>query len=256
MLVILSPAKSQDFETKVTGFKCSDITFKNETLKVLANLKKRSVSELEKLLEVSKKIADLNAKRFKNFKKSFTESNSKPALFAYTGDVYQGLSANDLSKADVNFLQKHLRIITGFYGLLKPLDLIQAYRLEMKNKLSVEGSKNLYDFWGDKLTAMLISDAKKNKSDFIVNLASNEYAKAINFKKLGLNVVTPVFKDNTKGDYKVVAIFAKKARGLMVNFIAKNKVKDIDALKKFNLEGYKFSVKDSSANELVFLRKH
>lgn len=256
MLVILSPAKSQDFETEVEGFKSTEITFKSEALKILNQLKKKSTKELEKLLGVSAKIAELNNKRFRDFKKSFPESTSKQAIFAYTGDVYQGLDANGLSKSEINFLQKHLRIISGFYGILKPLDLIQAYRLEMKNKLSVNDSKDLYDFWGGKLTEVLIRDAKKNKSDCIVNLASNEYSKAINFKKLGLDLITPVFKDNTKGEYKVIAIYAKKARGMMVNYIAKNKVSDVSKLKNFDLDGYKFSKKESSSSELVFLRKH
>lgn len=254
MIILLSPAKSQDFNEENFKFECSKLLFTQKTLEILAELKKHDRENLQKVLNVSPKIADLNIQRFQDFNQNFAGKKTKPAIFAYSGDVYKGLDARSLNKSQINFLQKHLKIITGFYGILRPLDSIQAYRLEMKNKLNIDGSENLYNFWKEDLTKYLLEEIKVNKSKIIVNLASNEYSKAIDFKNLNVKLVTPVFKDKSKGVYKVIAIYAKKARGMMVNYIAKNKAKSEADLKNFDYEGYKFSKSESKNGELVFLR--
>ncbi|MCL4157032.1 UNVERIFIED_CONTAM: hypothetical protein GTU68_062590 [Idotea baltica] len=254
MIILLSPAKSQDFSEENLKIDPTNLLFKKKTLEVLSELKKFNTNELEKLLGVSSKIAKLNFERFEKFNSKFTTKNSKPAVFAYTGDVYQGLDVRNLNKTQINFLQKHLKIITGFYGVLRPLDSIQPYRLEMKNKLSVNDNKNLYSLWTQDLTKYLIDEIKNNKSEIIVNLASMEYSKAVDFKKLNAKLITPVFKDKSKGVYKVIAIYAKKARGMMVNYIAQNKIKSEQDLRGFDYEGYKFSKSESRDGELVFLR--
>jgi cytoplasmic iron level regulating protein YaaA (DUF328/UPF0246 family) len=252
MLIIVSPAKRLDFDSPAPVSAFTQPSHGKQSQVLIDRLKKCSAKDLSQLMKLSDSLTELNMQRYKTFKRPFNIKNAKQALFAFQGDVYLGLDAASLKKSEVNYAQKHLRILSGLYGVIAPLDLIQPYRLEMGTKLKCGGSKNLYEFWGDDLTVDLNKILKKEK--FLVNLASNEYSSAINFKKLTGEVITPVFKEKKGKQLKIVAIFAKKARGLMSRFIIQNKVTTVPGLKKFDAEGYKFSAQLSKGNELIFTR--
>ena len=205
-------------------------------------------------MDVSDKIAELNYERFQQFSTPFSTENARQALFAFKGDVYTGIDIENYNCKELDFAQDHLRILSGLYGLLRPLDLIQPYRLEMKTKLKNPRGKDLYTFWGDRLAKELTKELESQKQAVLVNLASNEYFKAINKKELKADIITPVFKEHKNGKYSVIAIFAKKARGMMSDFIIKNKIEDPERLKTFKQEGYEFSEPQSKGNELVFIR--
>ena len=249
MKVILSPAKKLN-EKSCDVKALSNISFSDDSKILVDELKDFSSDQLISLMSVSSNIANLNKERFNTWEYPFDDTNSKPAVFMFDGAVYSELDVQTLSKNDLDYLQENLRIISGLYGLLKPLDKIMPYRLEMGTKLQINGYKNLYEFWGEKITNHLIADCSED--DVIVNLASNEYSKAINLKSFK-NVVTPVFKDFKNGKSKVISFFAKKARGSFARFVIQEKPKKIDELLNFNGLGYQFT-EITSSNEIIFSR--
>jgi uncharacterized protein len=243
MLTLLSPAKSLNYEpSHHAGFILPH--FIAETKILAVQLKKFSVSDLQKLMGISKNLAELNHQRFQNFSENFDLENSKQALLAFDGDVYKPIEAEKFNSEDFNFAQKTLRILSGFYGVLRPLDLIQPYRLEMGTNL------NLYKFWIDKISQHLDSEGSKH----IINLASEEYFSVINPKKISAKIINITFKENKNGSYKIIGIYAKKARGLMANFIIKNKITNPQELKKFQSENYQFAKEMSGEMNFVFVR--
>jgi len=217
-------------------------------------LKTKSATDIKALMKVSDKIADLNVVRYKSFKTPFTTENAKQAMYAFRGDVYTGLDADSFNKSQVKFAQKHLRILSGLYGVLKPLDLMQPYRLEMGTKLANKNGKNLYEFWGDKINKALNEEISAQKDDYVINLASNEYFKSVQSKKLKGQVIDIQFKENKDGKYKIVAFFAKKARGMMCQYMIKNKLTKPEQLKGFNMENYLFNEELSDESIFVFTR--
>lgn len=257
MLIVISPSKSQDFSDQEFNVKNIPKTEPEllEDSKVLINeLKQKSPEDIARLMDLSENLATLNYSRYQNFSPPFTERNAKPALFAFQGDVYTDIEIDQYSEEDFEFAQDHLRIISGLYGLLKPLDLIQPYRLEMKIKLNTPDSNDLYEFWGDKITRLLNENLAAINAKALINLASNEYFKAIDQKKLQGKVITPEFKEFKQGQYKVVAVYAKRARGMMTNFIIKNKITDPEQIKTFNEAGYEYHENMSTDDKWVFIR--
>ncbi|WP_299527022.1 peroxide stress protein YaaA [uncultured Lutibacter sp.] len=252
MKIVISPAKSLDFETKVPTSQFTNGIFLNEAEKLNVILRKKSPKKLSELMSISSKLGELNWQRNQDWQLPFTLENAKQAVFAFKGDVYIGLDAYTLSENKIAQLQNKLRILSGQYGLLKPLDLMQPYRLEMGTKLKVGKKDNLYQFWDATVTNAFNEELKDD--EIFINLASNEYFKVIKPKLLKVPVITPVFKDYKDGKLKMISFFAKKARGLMVRFIIDNAVENIEDLKGFNYEGYAFDANLSSNNELVFTR--
>ncbi|WP_298367716.1 peroxide stress protein YaaA [uncultured Lutibacter sp.] len=252
MKIVISPAKSLDFETKVPTTKFTEGIFLKEAERLNKVLKKKSPKVLSKLMSISPNLGELNWERNQNWALPFTLENSKQAVYAFNGDVYTGLDVATLPIEKIDQLQDKLRILSGQYGVLKPLDLMQPYRLEMGTKLKVGTKENLYQFWGDKVTKALNSELEKD--ELFINLASNEYFKVINSKLLKSPIVTPVFKDYKNGNLKIISFFAKKARGLMVRYIIDNNIETIEGLKGFNSEGYVFDSNLSNNKELIFTR--
>jgi len=256
MHIIISPAKTIDLKTKVPTGKFSDIRFINESIELANILKGKSREELKKLMNISESLAKLNYDRYRNWHYPFSPEEGRQAIFAFKGDVYTGLDAYNLSDEVLEFAQKYLSILSGLYGLLRPMDLILPYRLEMGTKLKNPRGETLYKFWGDKITKQLIDDMKASGSDILINLASNEYFKSINTSMLNAQIITPVFKNSKNGEYKVISIYAKKARGLMTRYILQNKITDPEELLGFNEDGYYFNSNLSSDKELVFTREY
>ena len=254
MYIVISPAKSLDFETPAKANKHSEADFLAQSAKLIGELRKLAPQDISALMKVSDKIGQLNHDRFQSWQRPFTPENAKQALLAFKGDVYTGLDAESFSQHDYNWAQKHLRILSGLYGLLKPLDLIQPYRLEMGTRFANKGGKNLYEFWGDALTETLNKELAADKQPTLINLASNEYFKAIKPKQLNAEIITPVFKDFKNGQYKIISFYAKKARGLMSAYIIKNRLDNPEALKQFDSAGYYYSPEHSKGNQWVFLR--
>lgn len=252
MKIVLSPAKSLNFEKQLPTLKFSESIFLKESRQVHKVLKQKSPKELSELMDISDKLADLNWQRNKNWKTPFTPENARPAVFAFDGDVYTGLDAYSIPLEKLEILQDSLRILSGLYGLLKPLDLMQAYRLEMGTKLAIGESENLYKYWKPILTKAL--NKELTKGELFINLASNEYFSAVDVKALKVPVITPEFKDYKNGKLKIISFFAKKARGLMVRYIIDTDAKTIDDLKGFDYEGYQFDDNLSKGNHLVFTR--
>lgn len=252
MKIIISPAKSLDFETKALTSLYSQPRFLEQSLKLNKKLKSLSKKKLSELMSISSDLAALNYERNQNWHLPFTTENAKQAVFAFTGEAYRGLDVSSLPEDKLPLLQDRLRILSGLYGLLKPLDLIQPYRLEMGTKLKVGKADNLYKFWGQKIAVTLNSEMEDD--EILVNLASSEYFKAVDKKTLKAPMVTPVFKDFKNGEYKTIMTFAKKARGFMVRYILDNNCKTIEDLKGFNTERYRFSEELSTETELVFTR--
>ncbi|MDM7859494.1 peroxide stress protein YaaA [Alteromonas sp. ASW11-36] len=250
MLVVLSPAKNLDVEPVSLSLPATQPELMSETRELVDTCKQLSPANLASLMRISDKLALLNAERFNSFEFPFTVENAKPAVLTFNGDVYTGLDAGSLSEDDLAFAQQHVRILSGLYGVLRPLDLMQAYRLEMGTKLDNPKGKNLYEFWGDKVTEQLNAE----QQPVLINLASNEYFKVVSKKTLNARVITPVFKDTKNGKLKVISFFAKKARGLMARYIIENRVTDAEQLKQFNAAGYTFDATLSSDKELVFTR--
>ena len=252
MKIVISPAKSLDFETQTPTNEFTECVFLKETERLSKVLKKKSPKVLSKLMSISPNLGELNWQRNQDWSLPFSLENAKQAVFAFNGEVYNGLDAYSLSDEQITQLQNKLRILSGQYGVLKPLDLMQPYRLEMGTKLKVASKNNLYKFWGNKVTDAI--NKELNKDEVFVNLASNEYFKAVNTKLLKVSVITPVFKDYKNGQLKMISFFAKKARGLMVRYIIDNDINNIENLKGFNYEGYAFDTNLSSEKELVFTR--
>ena len=255
MLIVVSPAKTLDFESPVPAKEFSQPDFLSESRKLVKELKQLDPEAISSLMKVSPKIAEENFFRFNSFRTPFTEKNARQAIYAFKGDVYTGLDVASYRAADLKFAQKHLRILSGLYGLLRPLDLMQPYRLEMGTDFANARGRNLYEFWGDRITMALNEAMKGQKDRVLVNLASNEYFRAVKTQKLDAEIVTPVFRDYKNGQYKVISFFAKKARGRMASYIICNRLKKVDELKGFDVDGYRFSEAQSSGNELVFTRK-
>jgi len=257
MLMVVSPAKSLDFETRPGTRKFSQPEFLKESNALVKDLRKLEPDDLSELMDISPSLAEENHRRFANWHTPFDLKNSKQAIFAFKGDVYLGLQAEDFGTADLNFAQKHLRILSGLYGVLRPLDLMQPYRLEMGRKFGVNGAKTLYEFWGAKLTDQLNADfeSQSSKKNVLINLASNEYFNSIQTKGLDAEIITPVFKDWSNGKYRIVSFFAKKARGQMAAHIIKNRLQSPAKLKDFAVDGYRFDPEESTDNKLVFKRK-
>ena len=255
MIIVLSPAKTLDYEFE-TDAKHSVPVFLNQSSELIKVLKQKEPKDIASLMGLSDKLATLNFDRYQSWTASKKiQQDAKPSLMVFKGDVYQGLQAESLSRQDIVFAQKHLRILSGLYGILRPLDVMKPYRLEMGTKLETTKTKNLYDFWGDKIQKNILKELKNYKSDLLINLASKEYFSALGKLPQDINLVSPVFKDYKNGKYKIISFYAKKARGLMARWIIKNKVTDFEDLNEFNLEGYKYSKSDSSATAPIFYRK-
>ena len=252
MIAILSPAKSLDFDTPSQTKSSSKIIFEEETNKLVKKLKKLSAKKIGDLMSISATLSDLNYQRYQDFSQEYTTENSKQAILAFTGDVYRGLEATSFTEKEFEYAQNHIRILSGLYGLIKPLDLIQPYRLEMGTKFQITPKvKNLYEFWKDKITTEL---NRTLDGDILINLASNEYFKSVDVKNLKSDVLSIDFKDNKNGQYKTIMTYAKLARGYMTNYMVKNKVTNIDELRGFDYEGYTFNNELSQDLNWVFTR--
>ncbi|MDB6063487.1 MAG: hypothetical protein JWM78_3590 [Verrucomicrobiaceae bacterium] len=254
MLIVISPAKTLDFDTKPVTRKFTQPDFLDESQMLIDRLREFDPARISALMSVSDNLGELNHRRFMNWAPPFDLKNSKQALLAFRGDVYTGLDADSFSAADFTFAQKHLRILSGLYGLLKPLDLMQAYRLEMGTALDNVRGANLYSFWGERITDELNSVLSRQKKPLLINLASQEYFKAVHPKQLAAPVITPIFKERKGDTYKIVSFFAKKARGLMSAYIIKQRLQEAEAIKEFDSDGYRFNPQQSRATEWVFTR--
>ena len=253
MLTLLSPAKTLDLDTPAFSTHTQPEFLKSAQL-LNTELRDYSVTKLQKLMGLSEKLATLNVNRNQAWKPPFTTQNARSAIRAFQGEVYVRLDAKTFTQADLAFAQDHLRILSGLYGLLRPLDLMQAYRLEMGTSLKTEAGKGLYAFWGDSITQSLNNSLAEEKNPVVINLASNEYSKAITRKTLSAQLITPVFKEKKGDGYKVIAILAKRARGLMARHIIKKKLKTPAGLKKFSTDGYAYQPSLSTETEWVFTR--
>lgn len=254
MITVISPAKTLDFEVPGTTRKSSQPAFLQRSAELIEDARELSPEGIRALMGVSDNIAQLNHRRFMNWSAPFDLDNAKQAIFAFQGDVYTGLEADTLNFKQLNYAQKHLRILSGLYGLLRPLDLMQAYRLEMGLKFTNRAGTNLYQFWGDEISEALNAQLKKLQQGVLINLASNEYFKAVRPKNLNAEVITPIFKDFKSGKYKVISFYAKRARGEMARYIIENEIEDPAGLRKFKEGGYKYNKSESTARELVFTR--
>ena len=252
MKIVISPAKSLEFEKELPTKKHTEALFLKESRQIQKELKQKSPKELSELMHISDKLADLNWERNKDWRTPFTTDNARPAIYTFDGDVYTGLDAYTIPVSKIDVLQDQLRILSGLYGILKPLDLMQAYRLEMGTKLPIGEASNLYEFWKDSITKSLNKELADD--ELFVNLASNEYFSAVDVKKLKVPVITPDFKDYKDGKLKIISFYAKKARGMMVRYIVDTNAKTIDDLKGFNYDGYQFDGNLSKDNHLVFTR--
>jgi len=252
MKLVLSPAKSLDFESKLPTTRTSEGQFLSESERINKLLKKKSARSLSKLMSISPALGQLNYERNQDWQLPFTKDNARPAVYAFNGDVYRGLDVYTLDTKKLDKLQDTVRILSGLYGILKPLDLMQAYRLEMGTKLPIGRNKNLYELWKKKVTKALNDELEDN--ELFLNLASNEYFKAIDTKALKVPVINIDFKELKNGDYKTIGIFAKLARGLMARYIIDTNAKTLDDIKGFNLENYRFHGQLSKENSLVFTR--
>ncbi len=255
MLIVVSPAKTLDYESPLATEQFTLPELVDHSAELMKECRKLSPSDIAGLMKVSDKIAGLNVARFEQWSPDFTFDNARQAILAFKGDVYTGLDAQSFSEQDFKFAQQHLRMLSGLYGLLKPLDLMQPYRLEMGTKLSNERGSNLYQFWDSIITEKLNAAVSAQGDQTLVNLASNEYFKAVKPKLLDATVITPVFKDCKNGQYKVISFFAKKARGMMARYIIQNQIDSVEKLKQFDIAGYYFAEDESTATNLVFKRE-
>ena len=254
MLIVLSPAKSLDYKTPVMVKEPTLPEFVSESAKLIADLKKLAPQDVAKLMGLSDQLAVLNVGRYRDWSKKFTESNSKPAIYAFDGDVYDGFDVKTLNAKAVYFAQDHIRILSGLYGALRPLDLMQAYRLEMGTAFKNARGKDLYAFWGSRVTDSLKKILEKEKKPVLLNLASEEYFKVLQAKDLDCPVIAPVFQDAKDGKYKIISFYAKRARGLMARYVVENRISDPVDLKGFNLDGYRYCAAESTAVKPVFRR--
>ena len=254
MLIVLSPAKSLDYKTPVKVKEPTLPEFVSESAKLIADLKKLAPQDVAKLMGLSDQLAVLNVGRYRDWSKKFTESNSKPAIYAFDGDVYDGFDVKTLNAKAVHVAQDHIRILSGLYGALRPLDLMQAYRLEMGPTFKNARGKDLYAFWGSRVTDSLKKILEKEKKPVLLNLASEEYFKVLQAKDLDCPVIAPVFQDAKDGKYKIISFYAKRARGLMARYVVENRISDPADLKGFNLDGYRYCAAESTAVKPVFRR--
>lgn len=258
MLIITSPTKTQSFDF---GYELPDIDFSqpeflDQAEKIINILQEKSVDELQEILDISEDLAKQNYERFQSWRREHNKNNSKPALFTYQGDVFQELSLEDYTKDQFNYSDENLRIITAFYGVLHGMSLMQQYRLEMKHKINLDGeNKKMNKFWQDTLTEHLNKEAEKHSHDYLLNLASNQYARAINFRKLNMDVVDVDFKEIRDGEYKSIAIYIKKARGKMIDYCIRKEISKPNELKNFSQDGYEFKPEESEENSLFFARE-
>ncbi len=255
MLLVISPAKNLDYETAPTTKTSTQPTMLAQAQQLIEQLRPLAPHDVSALMKLSDKLGQLNYDRFQDWSQPFSHDNAKQAVLAFNGDVYTGLDAGSFSKADFTFAQQHLRILSGLYGLLRPLDLMQAYRLEMGTKFPNAGGKNLYEFWGERITDALNQQLQKANTQTLVNLASNEYFKSVKPKQLKADIITPVFKDWKTDKYKIISFYAKKARGLMARYIIQNQLTEVEQLQGFDLGGYGYSAELSTAKEIVFTRR-
>lgn len=255
MITLISPAKKLDEAQIKNPIEPTEPVLFNQTKILARTAKQQSAADLKKLMKLSDNLAELNADRYKSFRLNGLSNSAKPAALAFNGDVYGGLNAKSMTAAQMRYAQEHLRILSGLYGILKPMDLIQPYRLEMGIRLENPRGKNLYEFWGNKISKQLMADLADDKEKTIVNLASNEYFKAVDKKTLDAPVVTPHFLNVKDGQARALMFFAKRARGLMARWIINNKIEKSDDLLDFNVEGYKINKKLSEDGKLVFTRK-
>ncbi len=255
MLIVVSPAKTLDYESPLATEKFTQPDLVSYSKELIEVCRKLTPADVSSLMKVSDKIADLNVGRFQEWSETFTTDNARQAILAFKGDVYTGLEAETLSDADFDYAQDHLRMLSGLYGLLKPLDLMQPYRLEMGTKLANEKGTNLYQFWGNVITDKLNEAIAAQGDNVLINLASNEYFKAVKPKNLDAQVITPIFKDCKNGQYKVISFYAKKARGMMARYIIENRIESVADLTKFDVAGYYFVEEESTPTDLVFKRE-
>lgn len=254
MLMVISPAKDLAMQRQAPSNELTEPAMLADAKQLIAICRQLTPVDIAKLMKLSDKLAGLNAARFADWQLPFTKHNASPALFAFNGDVYQGLDASSLSEEDLRYAQQHLRILSGLYGVLRPLDLMQAYRLEMGTRLKNPAGDTLYAFWQDRISEQLNQQLATLGSDTLLNLASQEYFKAVRPKALQAKVLNVQFKDYKNGQYKVISFYAKKARGMMARYVITHRVETLEQLKDFNSGGYYYSAQDSSSSELVFLR--
>ena len=255
MLLLLSPAKILDYESPIPDVQATEPLFVAQSAQLIATLKKKSPKQIAELMDLSEALAKLNTDRYKAWSPQSNASNARPAVLAFNGDVYEGLDAKSLKSKDLKWAQQHVRILSGLYGVLRPLDLMQAYRLEMGTSLKVGKANNLYQFWGAQIAPHLNAELASTPHPVIVNLASQEYFKAVDRKALKARVIDCVFQDQKNGQYKIISFFAKRARGLMARYAIEHQVKHPEALQDFNLEGYAFEASVSSDDTWVFRRQ-
>lgn len=255
MLMVISPAKTLDYESPLATRRYTQPALLEESQKLIAIARQLSPAQIGSLMHISDKLALLNAERFNDWQPDFTPENARQAILAFKGDVYTGLQAETFSEDDFDFAQQHLRMLSGLYGLLRPLDLMQPYRLEMGIKLANPKGKDLYSFWDDKLTQALNDALTQQGDDVLINLASDEYFKSVKPAKLKGTLIKPVFLDEKNGKFKVISFYAKKARGLMSRYIIQQRITKPEQLKKFDVDGYFYDADSSSGSELVFKRR-
>ena len=254
MLIVLSPAKTLDYSIDPKSNHTAP-QFLSQSSKLIKTLKEKEPKDIASLMGLSDKLASLNFDRYQSWKASkVVSNNTKPSMLVFKGDVYQGLDAENFNSNQLKFAQKHLRILSGLYGILRPMDVIKPYRLEMGTKLQTPKGKNLYEFWGSSIQDNVLDDLSSQKSDLLINLASKEYFSVLGKMPDYVNVISPVFKDYKNGKHKIISFYAKRARGLMAKWIIQQKIKDFEKLSDFNLDGYYYSEKESTLTEPVFLR--
>ncbi|QLY63862.1 peroxide stress protein YaaA [Enterobacter asburiae] len=254
MLILISPAKTLDYQSPLATERYTRPELLDYSQQLIREARKLSAPQIASLMSISDKLADLNATRFHEWRPDFTPANARQAILAFKGDVYTGLQAEDFSEADFDFAQQHLRMLSGLYGVLRPLDLMQPYRLEMGIRLENAKGKDLYHFWGDIITDKLNAALHAQGDNVVINLASDEYYKSVKPKKLDAEIIKPVFLDEKNGKFKVISFYAKKARGLMSRYIIQNRLTKPEQLTAFNSEGYFFDEASSGKGELVFKR--
>lgn len=256
MIIVLSPAKSLDYDTPPHVKKHTLPEFIDESAELIARLRELSPQQIGSLMHISDPLAQLNFQRYADWSKTFDTSNSKQAVLAFNGDVYEGFDAKSLSAADLDYAQSHVRVLSGLYGLLRPLDLLQPYRLEMGTKLANARGKDLYAFWGERITTALNAQMKKQRGErVLINCASGEYFKSVRPKSLDAPVISPVFQDLKNGQYKIISFHAKRARGLMARYAVENRIDEPEGLKSFDTEGYAYDKKASTDTSYIFRRK-
>ncbi|KJK17394.1 peroxide stress protein YaaA [Pseudomonas sp. NPDC087612] len=256
MLTVISPAKTLDYDTPPVTQRYTQPQYLDDSQELIVQLRELSPAQISELMHLSDKLAGLNAARFGSWTPAFTPDNAKQALLAFKGDVYTGLDAQSLSEDDFSYAQEHLRMLSGLYGLLRPLDLMQPYRLEMGTKLANARGKDLYAFWGTRISEWLNQALAEQGDDLLLNLASNEYFSAVKRNALKARVINTEFRDFKNGQYKIISFYAKKARGMMSRFVIQERINDPEQLKQFDVQGYYYSAELSKADNLVFLRDH